>query len=431
MSIEIIPPQGIAATLPSLQARRTTSYPFTTVFTDITFNITDIENNPAVLEHNNVSTDRIDIKATGLYLITYTMPVETTAFGTFTARVRKNDSTIIPGSEMHMDEGNDTNDFGNVFIASLNAGDFISLQLATTGGTQTVEPDIIFTVATLSGVKGEKGDAGNPGGTTVEIQEDDVTVATNISIINVEDNLNTVNEGGGKVTIKAVTGGGGGGILNPSTESFLLDDFNHKYGVFNNYWNTTSSGGFVDMDDVYVDNRHPGIVRFVISASGNYSGISLAGFDTGLTLGGGETILETMVLIETLATALEDYHYSLGMGNQVSGSIKDHTNGVYFHYEQAVSPNWIIKTVSGGVGTSTVTSVAVAALTWTKLKFVVNATNTSVEFFIDGVSVGTISTNLPSTLLDQSYKVKKTVGSSQRTFHTDYHFHKITFTTPR
>ena len=66
---------------PVAQARRTTDFTLSAEDTwyDIPLDTTDVETNTAVLEHNNTNTDRIDIKETGVYQISYQLTSDSSA----------------------------------------------------------------------------------------------------------------------------------------------------------------------------------------------------------------------------------------------------------------------------------------------------------------------------------------------------------------
>lgn len=163
--------------LACVQARRTTTYTLTTTFTDITLNSTDVENDTSTVEHDNTNTDRILIKTTGLYLITYAFDINQPQTDATTieaqARVRVNDTTVLNGSDKEtttfqdgsIGGNNFTNSLANSFYYSATAGDFVSLQLAkvNVAGTPTVttRANLIFTVTSMSGVQGPAGPAGS------------------------------------------------------------------------------------------------------------------------------------------------------------------------------------------------------------------------------------------------------------------------------
>jgi hypothetical protein len=63
------------------------------------------------------------------------------------------------------------------------------------------------------------------------------------------------------------------------------------------------------------------------------------------------------------------------------------------------------------------------AATWTRLKIVVNSLASSVEFFINGVSVGANITNIPSgagRALGALMLTVKSVGLTTRDFYVDW-----------
>lgn len=136
----------------AVQARRTTDYLLTTAFVDITMDVTDVETDATVLDHDLVTnTDNIIIGATGTYEIMVDVtadpdPGAANRRRSLNARVRLNDAgTGIAGSVNHTDFHRDaTAPFDNhlsfTFIADLTATDFITLQLSETltgGGAGT------------------------------------------------------------------------------------------------------------------------------------------------------------------------------------------------------------------------------------------------------------------------------------------------------
>ncbi len=130
----------------AVQARRTTTVTLTTAFVDVTMDATDVENNAAIVEHDNVNTDDIDIKVDGTYQINYEVTADpddgTPNRGmSLNGRVRLNDAgTGIAGSIAHTNFFRDASVDGNVldnhlsctFFADLTAGDFVTLQLSKT-----------------------------------------------------------------------------------------------------------------------------------------------------------------------------------------------------------------------------------------------------------------------------------------------------------
>ena len=116
-------------------------------------------------------------------------------------------------------------------------------------------------------------------------------------------------------------------------------------------------------------------------------------------------------------------------------------DGAYFLYDSqgvstgsAASGNWQIVTCSNSVRTFTTTSVAIDNTNLQKLRIDVNAAGTSVVFYIDDVSVGTHTTNIPtgaSRVFGNGVYLQKSAGGTSRTLDVDYLYMKTKFTTPR
>lgn len=128
----------------------------------------------------------------------------------------------------------------------------------------------------------------------------------------------------------------------------------------------------------------------VVKMSGN---ITLDISSGGDFLGNGETTM--------IARFTRDGSLTIGAGRFSFGYNSYGTNDrVQFLIDGSIdaTPNWIISTSNGGVSTDTITGVTLTnGGVWQVLKIVINAAGTSAEFFIDGVSLGTQSTNFPST----------------------------------
>lgn len=87
------------------QARRTTNLAVPVTFTDIDFATTDFENDSAVVDHDDVTNlDRITAKVAGFHIVTLQGYIRFGGLGETAAfQLRKNDTTVIPGSEFKVD----------------------------------------------------------------------------------------------------------------------------------------------------------------------------------------------------------------------------------------------------------------------------------------------------------------------------------------
>lgn len=164
MAIQIIPPQAEALEgLASVMVSRTANPSFTAAYANLTFDVTDIEIDPLIVEHNNTNTDRVEIKSDGVYAISYNMSALVTAdLVVHSARVRVSDSTVVPQSEQQA-KPLDTQEvvLNNTIVAELLTGDYVSLQIKGDTGTTAVK--VNFSVTALSGIKGDEGETGAQG----------------------------------------------------------------------------------------------------------------------------------------------------------------------------------------------------------------------------------------------------------------------------
>jgi hypothetical protein len=116
-------------------------------------------------------------------------------------------------------------------------------------------------------------------------------------------------------------------------------------------------------------------------------------------------------------------------------------DGAYFLYDEggvstgsAASANWQLVTTSNSVRTFTTSSTAVAIGAYVRLKIQINAAGTSVDFFVDGANIGTISTNIPTVsarVTGFGELLIKSIGTTAVTCDTDYMWANCIFTTPR
>lgn len=123
--------------------------------------------------------------------------------------------------------------------------------------------------------------------------------------------------------------------------------------------------------------------------------------------------------ISPLSSAAQRYEIYVGIinGNNTSGS----TEGVYLRYRDDLNGgNWQCGVINGGVHSNADSGVAVAAAAWYYLEIEVNAAGNSVEFFIDGSSVGTIASGpAASATAEMRIGILKSVGVTIRGIKVD------------
>ena len=174
----------------------------------------------------------------------------------------------------------------------------------------------------------------------------------------------------------------------PSNYASICDDFTGNSTTAGDYsWSTQASGTGAAVTNVAGEANHPGIRR---SSTGTTT-TGYAGLNNRLTFlapAGGDYF--QAIVRNSAATG-----YVMRIGMQDISTNVDVTDGYYFEIDFAQSANWRICTAKAGTRTKTNTSVAVAGSTWYNLEIKVNSANSSVDYFINGTNVGTITTNIP------------------------------------
>ncbi len=185
-------------------------------------------------------------------------------------------------------------------------------------------------------------------------------------------------------------------------------------------------------------STHPGILHFPFSP-GSFSYLQIANFfgigvDTGsFVLGGGIFSLNFVLKLNALSNNTDTYNMLIGLcdfDHNIVGPAFPPNDGVFFTYTNSLnSGNWQIVTDSATVRTTTNTSV-VADTNWHNFGIVINASATSVSYTIDGVSVGTITTNIPTGPISPFVYHNPTAGTPLA-FDIDLFYATLTLTTSR
>jgi len=129
------------------------------------------------------------------------------------------------------------------------------------------------------------------------------------------------------------------------------------------------------------------------------------------------------VFIDNLSTAVETFNLKCGFNDGANASSVG-SNSAMFRYTNAVNGGrWQCANRLSNVETTADSGVTVAINTWFILE--IRMTTTAVEYYIDGVLVQTIATNIPTTGVGQITGIQKTVGTTNRNFRIDYYYLKI------
>jgi hypothetical protein len=220
-------------------------------------------------------------------------------------------------------------------------------------------------------------------------------------------------------------------------EDFLGNPLNSNFNSYGISTATSGTGAQVAVTTSYPNRTNQqGVVQ--LGSGTTLTGLAqiTLGISGGTShyLGNGVYTIQTFVNIETLSTSLERFYAIIG---STTNANLVNTNGIFFIYDEGgigaygvASPNFKCVTSNAFTRTLTTTSTPVVASQWYNLKIVVNAAATSVEFFIDGTSVATHTTNIP-TVITPKIATQKTVGVTNRNMFCDYLAVKQIYTNPR
>lgn len=219
-------------------------------------------------------------------------------------------------------------------------------------------------------------------------------------------------------------------------EDFLGDGDQNSFATGYGFMPNSSGTGAVCSPNITYPNRtnQQGVIQLGsgTTATGS-SNIRLGDNNAGtLYLGQGIFTMQFFVNIETLSDITNRFYSIIGAN---TGSNFASTNGIFFIYDEGIgtygagSPNWRCVT-RNSTQTVTTTSTVVTASQWYVLRIVVNANASSVEFFINGTSVATHTTNIPTLVTPRVAQVK-TIGTTNRNMFCDYMVVRQIYTTPR
>jgi hypothetical protein len=155
---------------------------------------------------------------------------------------------------------------------------------------------------------------------------------------------------------------------------------------------------------------------------------------TSVLLGSGKVYFEAAAAISTSEDGVNRFSTRAGLGDVTAG---DFVDGVYFESSLAGngSVNWFRCTASNSVRTKTDTSVAATGGgTYQRLRWRANAAGSQVDYWVDDVSVGSNTTNIPTAAgrdCGPILQAIKTLGAAARTVLVDYADWAFLLTTAR
>jgi len=217
-----------------------------------------------------------------------------------------------------------------------------------------------------------------------------------------------------------------------STSSVIWDD----HWSLSYAWATQSnSGGSILQSGSVTTENNVGVI-------GLYTGTSTSGraglitHTDGIDFGNNSWIFETRMGLDKTSDATDTFTTRFGFMDSVAA---EPTDGAYFRYTHGTnSGRWQAVTRSNSVETATDTGITATALvsgkTFQRFRVEVNSAGTSVVFKINGSTVATNTTNIPtgtSRLFGLGYSQIKSAGTNSRPFFVDYTFAEVTLGTAR
>lgn len=177
--------------------------------------------------------------------------------------------------------------------------------------------------------------------------------------------------------------------------------------------------------------NHPGVIALgTITSASSRSAILQVNPGDAIILAGGKARFGVVANLPTLSDGTNTFICRMGLGSLNAGD----NDGIYFRYGSALNGGeWQGVCRSGGSEAGSVLDTNTAADTsWHRYEFEVNAAATSVEFFIDGTSKGTVSSNIvtAATRLAPA-SIVRSAGSASRSFLIDAYWLHLEFTTAR
>jgi hypothetical protein len=211
-----------------------------------------------------------------------------------------------------------------------------------------------------------------------------------------------------------------------STRSLVSSDFTIGSTIAEGVQAVSAGFGAAVFSPLGIENDHPGIwgLRTGTTAAGRIFVIGRVGsFNIGV---GGITRVGTWVRAPaTLSDAVEEYvlrsgFFSISLPNTIDF-------GVGFEYQFDQNGGRWQGITDATAESSLDTGITVVVDTWYYLELQINAAGTSVEFFIDGASVGTlaVAANIPSgTGFNNFYNthIMKLAGTTSRDFFIDAYY---------
>lgn len=216
--------------------------------------------------------------------------------------------------------------------------------------------------------------------------------------------------------------------LHPNSGIEIWDDWISGTSGGNLGWTIFTNSGTVGANITAADGDHMGLVRLGSATTATSAPTISLGSGTSIILGNHSLTTEWLAQIPTLSTALEEYTIRFGLHSSVSSAAPSHA--VIFEYDRTQSVNWRLRAIAGGSSTVTTSSTIVSNGVWTKFKIVINSDGTLATFYINDVSIGTVTTNIPvgnTQAVSPAFQLVKSVGTTDRIAFIDWFYLKMIY----
>ena len=224
--------------------------------------------------------------------------------------------------------------------------------------------------------------------------------------------------------------------LNPRNHFFLYNDFNNVLstadGLAQTAAGTGGAGSGVSVASVWAYNVIGSLNLTTGSTATGRAGIYTNAAN--LHLATGRWFFNSYVFIATVSDATNSYTLYSGLSNNPAAVP---TYYVGFRYTHSVNGgSWQCVCRANNIETVINTTASGNTNTAYQLEFLVNAAGTSVQFWINGIDRGSITTNIPGSagghsLGIQPINIIKSAGLGAKSVQIDYILVLGEFTTPR
>lgn len=203
----------------------------------------------------------------------------------------------------------------------------------------------------------------------------------------------------------------------------VFDDFMWSSENAFGFNGSSANGGSSSLSGVPADNSYDGSWDLTTGTTNNGTGRGVISSVSGrniFRLGGHPREIEWRVRIPVL-TGTPAFIARVGFADGVGAGTP--ANAVYFSHSGA-SSFWIMNTVASSIASTQNTNVTVVANTWYKLKIRVNPQVNAVDFYINDIFVGSMSSNIPSTSsVGPVCSIEKaSTSTASRTLNIDYFY---------